>query len=452
MISKILLINPTDYGGQPLGLAYLASVLEKEGYKVEILDMPTLKTSLKEVYYYLKGQSPDIVGVGSLTPNMPTTYEICKFAKSLGIITVVGGPHITTLPYRTMKECKQIDVSVLGEGELTTLELVTTIDKHGFLDSRDLNRIKGIVYRDQNNNVRTTEPRPFIKNLDDLPFPARHLLSMDNVSHALIIASRGCPFNCGFCTVHDIFGRSIRYRTVENVLSEMETIKQDFGITRFHFPDTFTVSRKFVHKFCREITKRGLSVQWTCSTRVDTISRNMVKEMKDAGCNKLLFGVESGSDEILSYANKGFNTEQIRRGFSIAQEVGIKTHAFLMIGFPYEKKEQVKRSIEFVKKLKPDDFEVSVLVPFPGTVIYKELKEKNLLTTEDWKTYDYKSMDCIDIIKREFLQKDDILKLFMRMNVEIGKSLFLDSLLHCKFRVSLAYHCLRNAMNYIRRS
>ena len=374
-----------------MGLAYLAAVLEQAGYKVEILDAPALELTYEKLAGEIERRKPDVVGVTATTAVSPSALKTVRMVRERlpEALTVMGGPHITFLPMETMRAEPSIQVGVVGEGEYTLLELVETWKEGG-----DLRKVKGIIYR-ENGDVKFTEPRPLIENLDELPFPARHLLPMDRYkvfgkheTLGLIFTSRGCPYNCTFCSSSLIFGKKFRARSPGNVVDEVEQFVEQYKSNHVEFvDDLFIFDKKRVKEICREIKERGLDIVWVCSARVDTVDGEIFKTIRDAGCVMVYLGVESGVQRVLNLMRKGIKVEQSVRAVKLAKEAGLQVVASFVLGIPGETWEEALETIRFAKKLDPDFVQFSLATPFPGTELYRIAKEKGLLLTEDWTKY-----------------------------------------------------------------
>ena len=374
-----------------MGLAYLAAVLEQAGYKVEILDAPALELTYEKLAGEIERRRPDVVGVTATTAVSPSALKTVRMVRERlpEALTVMGGPHITFLPMETMRAEPSIQVGVVGEGEYTLLELVETWKEGG-----DLRKVKGIIYR-ENGEVKFTEPRPLIENLDELPFPARHLLPMDRYkvfgkheTLGLIFTSRGCPYNCTFCSSSLIFGKKFRARSPGNVVDEVEQFVEQYKSNHVEFvDDLFIFDKKRVKEICREIKERGLDIVWVCSARVDTVDGEIFKTIRDAGCVMVYLGVESGVQRVLNLMRKGIKVEQSVRAVKLAKEAGLQVVASFVLGIPGETWEEALETIRFAKKLDPDFVQFSLATPFPGTELYRIAKEKGLLLTEDWTKY-----------------------------------------------------------------
>jgi radical SAM superfamily enzyme YgiQ (UPF0313 family) len=373
----------------PLGLAYLASVLRKD-HKVKIIDSNILGYSMEDVRRELKSFHPDIVGITSATPSIPNAYTVAKIAKEIreDCTVAMGGPHVTFLPRQTLEECKYIDIIVKGEGERTVEELTKAIERGEII--RDA--IKGIAFR-KGSQIVDNEPRPLIKNIDEIPFPSRdllptHLYQFNGFRYTTMITSRGCPFRCSFCSSSRQFGGYWRGRSPENVLEEMRIIRDDYNTRNIEFSDdTFTLDQKRAEKICDEIIKQGLDVSWGASSRVDTLSEKLVEKMKRAGCWIIFLGIESGSQRILNAMGKRITIEQVKKAVKIVKEAGIQVLGSFIIGFPEDTVETIKKTTIFVKSLNLDYAEFSILTPYPGTPIFDHALKNNLLLTKDWSKY-----------------------------------------------------------------
>ncbi|MEM3704017.1 MAG: radical SAM protein, partial [Candidatus Bathyarchaeia archaeon] len=384
---KVLLINlpyPFNEGPTiPLGLCYIAGVLEKEGFEVEILDLLISRFSLKRIADKVKEFKPDIVGTGPITINYLTALRAMKVCKELGATTVMGGCHVTFYDMEALQEAPYLDIVVRGEGEYTLLDIVK---------GRDLKDIDGITYREDGEIVRNP-PRKLIENLDELPFPAKHLLPLSKYraykTGCAMMTGRGCPYNCTFCVGGKMVGKKPRLRSIKLCIDELEEIVFDYGFDLVNVVDdllTFKIRRVF--EFCDEIISRGIKVKWTAFARVDTVTKELLAKMKEAGCIFILYGVESGNQRILNLTKKRLTLEKIRRGISISNEVGITTLSSFILGLPGETKETIKESLEFGKSL-GNWYGFHVLAPYPGTEVRERAKEFGLkILHNNWYRYD----------------------------------------------------------------
>jgi anaerobic magnesium-protoporphyrin IX monomethyl ester cyclase len=301
----------------------------------------------------------------------------------------MGGPHASFLPSETLRKCPQLDIVCVGEAERTIHELAQAVE-----DKMSLSNVRGIVYR-SGNHIVEAPPQPLINDLDSLPFPARRLLPMNQytvlgkkttIGH--VITSRGCPFNCIFCASSLLFGRKFRARSPKNVIDEIEEVVSDYNPDTLEFTDDlFTLNRRRVEAICDEMKTQGIDIPWACSSRVDTISRELLTKMREAGCTFIFYGVESGSQRILNQMRKGIRLGQIEDAVRWTKEIGIETLASFIIGWPNETMDDIKNTLNFAKRLDTDYVEFNLATPYPGTELYRLVKKERLLLTENWSEY-----------------------------------------------------------------
>lgn len=393
-IHDLEIYRVTGIRAPPLGLATIAAVLENSGHEVKVIDTPTLKMGVNEWLSEVKSWHPDVVGFSMLTPAAPMGYKSARMVKEeLGddVIVIAGGTHVTPMYSEALDN--GIDVVVRGEGELTTLELINLIEKKG-LNREDLAKVRGIAFREDGKTI-ITPARPFIMNLDELPWPARHLLPMDKytlfnkpIQLAHVMASRGCPYGCAYCITSYFWGRRIRFRSAKNVADEVEYLVDKYKAKEIVFSDDeLAVNRKFVYEFVRELKERGIDVPFSCGSRVDHVDKNYLKFLYDNGCNAIYFGVESGSQETIDRIGKKITLEQARKAFQWVKELnGFASGAFIL-GFPWETVEDMKRTVDFAIKLEPSYAQFTVLTPYPGTPIYNFALQHDLIEDWNWEHY-----------------------------------------------------------------
>jgi anaerobic magnesium-protoporphyrin IX monomethyl ester cyclase len=373
-----------------LGLGYLAAVLEQNQYPVDVIDCQVLKLSFDEFRTELGKRQPDVVGMTASTLTYQTGLELLKIAKEVcpNCLTVMGGPHVTFWDDKALEECPELDVVVRREGENTFLELMQRIEA-----GKDFHDVIGTTCRKDGGFVRNPD-RPYIEDLDSLPFPARHLWPMDRLRKTedilYLATSRGCVYWCEFCTTVRMHGRKYRMRSPKNVVNELEYLHKTFKVENFTFcDDAFTVDQPRIAELCREIISRGLKIKWNCGTRVDMITKELLMKMKEAGCISVWFGVESGTQEVLDSMKKGISTEQTIQTLGWVRELDLKPVPNVILGFPGETKKSAWKTIKFVEKISPDDVGFyNVATPFPGTPLYDQVKEKGWLRVTDFDKYD----------------------------------------------------------------
>ena len=431
---KVTFLNPPQTNSKykflgvvapSLGIGYMAAVLEKNGYDVDVLDASALELTYDEIGEEILKRNPDIVSISALTPTIGVALDSADKIKQVkpDTVVVLGGYH-PTFEYKSVLEEPSVDVVVRGEGEYTLLELVQTIESGG-----DLSSVAGLAFIDENDDeITLTADRPIIKDLDELPFPAFHLFPMDKykilnitTNVATIITTRGCPMQCSFCSSAALHGNHLRRRSYENVCDEIELRLKEQNIDTIAFmDDTFTLNKKFVRNFCEEIKRRNLKFWWGCTSRVDTLDEELLQIMKDAGCITIFIGVESADQQMLEKMNKNITISKTESAFRLARKVGIRTIASCVIGMPEDTKKTIKQTIDFVKKLNPNYALYSLATPYPGTMFYNETFKKNLIKINDWSKFTLlnpvlKTIDCSSKELRS-IQKKAFLKFYLRPN------------------------------------
>ena len=374
----------------PLGIAYLGAVLEKNGYSVDVIDCQAQKIAHNSFEHEIGKHQPKVVGITSTTLTYKSALKIAATAKQVhpDCVTILGGCHATFWDYKALEECPQLDIVVRKEGEYTLLEIVNRLKENRHIDD-----VLGTTCW-KNKKIIRNEDRPYIENLDDLPFPAHHLLPLKRLRKQgkvifPLTTSRGCVYWCNFCTAVRMFGRRYRMRNPKNVVDEIQFLNEKYGATQFTFSDdTFTVDQARVRKICEDVRNRRLKVQWDCETRVDMITRGLLEKMKKAGCIAVWFGVESGCQNVLNSMEKSINLAQTRRAFKWAHEAGLMTIASVILGFPGETKDTVLKTVKFVEELNPNDVGYHIATPYPGTPMYDFVKENGWLKITDFDRYD----------------------------------------------------------------
>jgi len=398
MKTHVALVNPPYPIGShqhppfmPLGIGYLGAVLYKNHFEVNVIDCQAQKINYQQFRQEICKVKPDIVGVTCTTLTYKSALKIIKIAKETwpNCITAVGGPHVTFWDDNALQECPELDVVVRREGEETMLELAQRVE-----NGQNYTDLIGTTCRKGTGIVRNAD-RPFLEDLDSLPFPALHLwqhtegLRKYGTIPYPVMTSRGCVYWCNFCTAVRMFGRRYRMRSPRNVVDELEFLHKNYYANQFTFyDDAFTVDQARTAEICDEIRRRGLKVKWDCETRVDMVSKDLFVKMREAGCIAVWFGVESGSKKQLTSMGKGFSLTQTRRAFKWAKEAGLMTVAGVILGFPGETKESAWETIRFVKELNPNDVGFYIATPYPGTPMYEEVKANGSLRVTDFDKYD----------------------------------------------------------------
>lgn len=384
---KILLLNPKNVvwssgaSPLPLGLAYLASVIEQDKHEIKCIDMqinPNFDIK-KEIEKY------EVIGISACTPSIKEAWNLARLAKERSKLVILGGPHPTVLPEESLEKY-YVDVIVRGEGEQTFREICA---------GTNLEEIVGISYK-KNGKIIHNPRRPLLECLDKLPFPARHLFNFKNYTSEFhrkkvvgnILTSRGCPYSCNFCS-NTVFGRKYRMRTPKNVIDEWTQII-NMGIEEINIADdNFTANLKRTLDICNLLLERGLTIDWTASggLRVDSISKELLQVMKKSGCYRVALGAESGSQIILDKIGKKINIQQIIEANKICKEVGLETVIFFMIGNLGETEEDIEMTIDLAKELEPDFVQFTIAVPYPGTELYEIIRKEGKFLINNWEEY-----------------------------------------------------------------
>nr|MDO8117478.1 radical SAM protein [Candidatus Sigynarchaeota archaeon] len=384
----------------PLNLLYLATYL-KNRYQgkdatitVSILDLELEPLDARGLKEFFDNHPPDLVGITAHTNNMPAVARISRIAKLScpAVKVVLGGPHPTVEPERTLQSVVDIDFISCGESEQTLLELVDTLRTGG----SDLQGIRGLYFRDaKTGRISSTGHRDPIQNLMTVGQPDFNYVDIERYlklpqSPGIwkrtwnMFTQRGCAFDCSFCASPKIHAYKVRFLPVSMVVTEIKEAVQKYRVEHVNFRDSnFTMNRARTIEICLELIRKGVKVSWNCETRVNIVDPVLLRVMKAAGCSKISFGVESGSPRILKKVDKKISLAQIKDAFEWCKNIGILTQAFFMVGFPTENDVDIQATKALIKQIKPDFLFVSVVVPLPGTRIFDEFKELGLIIDPD---------------------------------------------------------------------
>ena len=397
MKPHVTLVNPPYPMGAhqhppfiPLGIGYLAAVLEKAGYPVDVIDCQALKLTPEQFRAELSKRNPDVVGMTSTTLTYKSAAEMAKIAKEVNpkCTTMIGGSHVSFWDENALKEYPQFDIIVRKEGENTIVELMERIEA-----GKPYYDVVGTTCRKGSEIVKNPD-RPYIQDLDSLPFPAHHLFPLEHLNKYGVVVfpvytSRGCTFWCNFCSAVRMFGRGYRMRSPKSVVDELEFLVKTFHAQQFSFlDDAFSVSQERVKEICLEIQRRNLKIKWDCETRVDMVTRELLQLMKDSGCIAVWLGVEAGSQMVLDAMGKGYKLETIKKTFKTAEEVGLMTVASVVLGFPEETPETLRETTKFIEELNPDDVGYYMATPYPGTPMRELVIKNGWLRITDFNRYD----------------------------------------------------------------
>ncbi|MDY6965717.1 MAG: radical SAM protein [Halobacteriota archaeon] len=387
MMSEIVLIDPPGSWriekkvmAPSLGLGYLASALEQADFKVKIVDMFAELMGVYELAGFIEMKRPYIVGI---TSNLRTCNNAILMAKTIkeidpDIKIIMGGPHASFFPENLLNS-GFVDVVCMFEGEITICELM----RHYLEGAPSLESIKGIAYK--RDDVPVVNPRrEFIKDLDSIPFPARHLFSLDRYwGKGSLITARGCPFSCIFCSARAMNGGTCRLRSPDNVLEEMEEMHRRYKIEEFAIvDDTFTVSNDHAFGICDLLLER-LDVTWSCDSRVDAVTEELIKRMYNSGCRTIHFGIESGNNNVLKKIRKNIDKNVAKKAVKLANRTGLQVICDFIIGHPFDTRETVADTLNFARELKSIEknggpeviIHFSILAVAPGSYIYEHADE-----------------------------------------------------------------------------
>jgi anaerobic magnesium-protoporphyrin IX monomethyl ester cyclase len=390
----------------PLGLLYLAACARRDGHKVMLIDALAEQLTSEEVAGKVIKNRPDVIALTGTTPQISFAFDVMNKVKARpegrGIKTVLGGPHATAVPLETMGKCDSIDFLVYGEGERTFTELLATLKKKKNSVSI-LRSVKGI-YLPAKKGPLFSGPRPFIEDLDVLPYPEREIITNWSGYHmapsdtkrspsTTMITSRGCPYGCKYCN-RAVFGRVYRCMSSGYVLGEIRHLIKRYKIREIKFwDDVFTIDRKRTIEICDGIIKEKLDIVWSCETRVDLVDLEMLRKMRQAGCWQIDYGVESGNQELVDKINKGIKLEQVRKAVRLTRQAGISTRGYFIVGLPGETIETARKSIDFAIEAGLDYATFFMCVPYPGTELYELAKKEGGIRSDDWRKYSHIDFD-----------------------------------------------------------
>lgn len=388
----------------PIDLLYAGAAFEKAGTACKLVDYPGEGLSEEDLKRDLRNFQPDMVLLSITTPGFDEDMRIAQLIKdcSENIIVAAKGAHFNTLDLQSLENYHALDLALRGEYEQTCADLAA---------GQPWEEIPGITFRDEQDAPHRTADRPFLTDLDALPFPARHLANNalyirpdTGEMQTTIVTNRGCPFNCSYCLANQVAGRKNRVRSVENILQEIEECVSKYGIRNFLFrSDLFTADRNWLLALCDGILNRGLDISWSCNSRVDTIDFEILAAMRKAGCWIIAYGIESGSQEMLERINKRTDLDTARRALKITRESGVLSSVYFIIGLPWETEETLIANEKFARELDPDIMEIFYVYPFPGTQLHSQVVELGLLEKDEIpkQAYDGPAIDGLHLTRKQ---------------------------------------------------
>ncbi|MFH1455568.1 MAG: radical SAM protein [archaeon] len=400
---KITFVNPPykdmHMVTPPIGLGYMIAVLEKNNHQCFLIDAIKDQLTIEQTVEKIKATKADLVAINIMTAYYYNVQKVIELLKKDNIKVVIGGAHVSALPIYSLKETKA-DYGVNGEGEYAMLELVNKLE-----NNEDVSKIKNLIYWDEK-EVKQNPRRPLIKYLDELPMPAWDKMNPQcypkapqgtvykEFPVAQVLTSRGCPYQCSYCSSNNVWGVTFRTRSAKNIVDEIEFLVKTYGVKEIQFiDDNMTMIRERAVQICNEILKRKLKIHWSCpnGVRIDSLDEELVKKMKLSGCYSLCLGIESGSQEILNSIHKRLNLKIIPGKIKLLKKYGIKTAGFFILGFPNETKETIQKTIDFALSLPLDRAGFFVFTEMPGSQIFKENVKNGVIDLDniDWSAMDY---------------------------------------------------------------
>lgn len=439
----------------PLGIMSIAAYIRKHtAHQVEILDCQVEELTYEQVEKEIGRRSPDILGITAMTFTLMDVIKTAKIAKKVNpaVKVVLGGPHVNIYPEETLRT-KEIDFLIMGEGEESFRDLVENINALDYYK-----KIKGLVFR-ENDQVINNGVAPLISSLDDLPFSARDLTPFkryfsvlaENPPITTMFTSRGCPYKCLFCDRPHL-GKNFRAHSAEYVVLEMEKCKK-MGINEIMiYDDTFTVDRQRVVDICKKIIDNELNIVWDVRARVNTVDEKLLNLMARAGCKRIHYGVESGTQKILNVLRKGITLEMVEKAFALSKKVGIQTLGYFIIGSPEETRADIQKTIKFIKKISPDYIHVSIMTPFPATDLYSRALKEGVVKSDVWREFSKNPRtDFVAPIWDKELSREELLGLltkiyksfYFRPTFIIKKIFKLKSIKELKTKANAAFKLLK---------
>ena len=372
-----------------LGLLYVAAYYEREtGKSATFIDCPPENVSEEALLQRVREIKPDMVAMSIMTFNLLDALHTAKILKQEcpNLKICLGGPHVNLYPKETLN-LPDIDFVVFGEGEKIFTRLTKALEKH----TEPLASINGLGWKQEGTSQINPAETELI-DLDKLPFPARHLVDVTRYQHIIgegrqfftIQATRGCPAACTFC---DIRKTKFRIRSPERVVDEIEELVKMGVDDLFFVDDTITIDKKNVLAICNLIVEREIKIHFKISARVDTINPEVVAALKQAGCYRIHFGIESASPKHLKYLQKGQTPEKVERACKMVRKAGMGFFAYMMIGIPHETKEEMFATVDFAKKLRPDYAQFSICTPYPKVELYYQMLEEGIVSDDYWQKF-----------------------------------------------------------------
>ena len=436
---KVLLLNPPAVDGvrivregrcmqrqeawgtswAPLTLTLIAAILRDNGFEVNLKDCSNDGISFEDLKTIIKSFRPGLVIVNTSTPSIVGDLKVANLTKKIdsAIKTIFFGIHVTALPEETFRENSSVEFLVNGEPEYILRDFALALR-----DDQPLGTVKGLIWKDRG-KIIYNEKKPFIEDMEKLPYPAwdlvdikRYTLPITNRPFLLVLTGRGCPYPCTFCAASTFYGKKPRLRSWKAIVSEIKHVKERYNINDFLFWSENSISdRQHIYDISRGLTKEVPGVKWVCNGRVDMVDEELLGVMKESGCWMIGYGIEAGTQKALSLMKKNTKIEDIEKAVHLTKKTGIEVTAHAIIGYPGETKEDILETSRFIKKLDVDYMQVYCSVPFPGSPLYGQAKEKGWIRSNDWAMFEqnFSVMDTPQLSSKEVMAlREDMIKNF----------------------------------------
>jgi len=406
----------------PLTLALIAAVLRENGFKVSLKDCSNDEVSFEQLEEEIKSFQPKLLVVNTSTPSIDSDLKVADIAKKTGkdIKTVFFGIHPSALPEETFRGSPNVEFIAAGEPEYTVRDLAIAIR-----DNLPINTVKGLIYR-ADNKIIYNEKRPFIENLDELPYPAWDLVNINgyrlpitNRPFLLVLTGRACPYPCTFCAAGAFYGKKPRFRSWQKIVAEMKYVKEKYNIRDFLFwSENAVFDRQQMCNISQGLEREVPGVRWVCNARVDIVDEELLRVMKKAGCWMIGYGIETGTQRVLDLMKKNIKIEDIEKAVALTKKVGIEVTGHVIVGYPGETRDDILSTMKLLKKVDPDYIQVYCSVPFPGSDLYEMAKKSGWITSTDWSMYEQN----FSVLKTPYLSPQDV----MTLREQVIKSFYLN--------------------------
>jgi len=427
----------------PLSLALIATVLRDSGFCVRLKDCPAEKMDFGALKDEIVDFRPEIIVVNTSTPSIRGDLKLAEFSKKIcpDIKTIFFGIHVTALPEEVLREAPDVQFIAAGEPEFTIRDFALAVR-----DKKNLNLVEGLVYRSRD-RIIYNQKRPFIKDLDELPFLAWDLVNTDNYrlpitgrKFLLVLTERGCRHLCGFCAAGSYYGVKARLRSYRKVVEEMTHVKNMYGVNDFLFWSEDSLSdRQQIYDISNALAEELPGVKWVCNGRVDMIDETLLKAMQRGGCWMIGYGIEAGTQKALDLMKKGIKIDDIEKAVSLTKKAGIEITGHIMVGYPGEREEDILETAKLLKRLELDYIQAYCCVPFPGSFLYKTALESGWIDSKDWTRFEQN----ICVINTPYLSSARVM--FLRK--KIIKDFYLNP--RVVLRILRKIKSLREMLNFI---